>query len=64
MHVRYFDDNVVFFGSSRFVVVVFLFRSPVSSPKRNVKTVSPPGFVVDADAAVLCLHDFSHDGKP
>jgi hypothetical protein len=50
MHVRYFDDNVVFFGSSRFVHLgpgcgsgFFYFAHPISWPKRNVKTMSLPG---------------------
>ena len=70
MHVRYFDDNVVFFriesirspgpgcGSG------FLFRSPHQLAKAQCKDCVSAGIVVDADAAVLCLHNFCHDGKP
>jgi hypothetical protein len=59
-----------FFGSSRFVhlapaaVAVFLFRSPNQLAKAQCKDYVSAGIVVDADAAVLCLHDFCHDGKP
>jgi len=70
MHVRYFDDNVVFFriesirspgpgcGSG------FLFRAPHQLAKAQCKDYVSAGIVVDADAAVPCLHDFCHDGKP
>ena len=61
MHARYFDDNVVFFRVDSIhspgpgCGSVFLFRSPKAQCK---KTMPPPGIVVDADAAVLCLHNF------
>src|SRR5262245_459223 len=70
MHVRYFGDNMVFFGSTRFIhlapaaAAFSYFAHPISWPKHNVKTMPPPGIAVDADAAVVCLHDFCHDGKP
>jgi hypothetical protein len=44
-----FDDNVVFFridsihSPASAAAAVFYFRSPISWPKRNVKTIPPPG---------------------
>ncbi|HMA72950.1 MAG TPA: hypothetical protein VKP67_15940 [Xanthobacteraceae bacterium] len=70
MHVRYFDDNVVFFridsihspgpccGSGFFISLT------LQLAKAQCKDCVSAGIVVDADAAVLCLHDFCHDGKP
>jgi hypothetical protein len=59
-----FHDNVVFFridsirspgpGSG------FLFRLPHRLAKAQCKDYASAGIVVDADAAVLCLHDFCH----
>jgi hypothetical protein len=42
----------------------FLFRSPHQLAKAQCKDYASAGIVVDADAAVLCRHDFCHDGKP
>jgi len=50
--MRYFGDNVVFFGSTRFIrlapaaAAVFYFAHPISRPKRNVKTIASAGIVV------------------
>jgi hypothetical protein len=49
MHVRYFDDNVVFFwiesirSPGACCDSNFYFARPISWPKRNVKIVSPLG---------------------
>jgi hypothetical protein len=48
-HVHYFDNNVTFFGSARFIrlasaaVTFFYFAHPISRPKRNVNNMSPLG---------------------